>query len=177
MGVRNACGLALPLARPLGVEGLRELAVDGEGWGSVGLPGRGRMGAGESSVAMFPSYVLRAPQRTAPGIPCGSWGREPAAIWETGHLPWLAASSELHCQVPISSCEITEICHGVVDESRDSCPEDNSILPSYPGARANSLTPPPSPRQRLESLCPQGTVLTLLWPVGLTLSLPWAGAR
>lgn len=31
MGVRNAVDLALPLPRPLGVEDLQEVAVDGEG--------------------------------------------------------------------------------------------------------------------------------------------------
>lgn len=51
------------------------------------------MGTGEPCLAVFPRHVPRAPQRTAPGMLCGSWGREPAAIWERGRLLWLAASS------------------------------------------------------------------------------------
>lgn len=205
MGVRNACGLApLPLPRPLGVEGLRKLAVDGEGWGSVGLPGRE---AGwvqeESSLAMFPRHVPRAPQRTAPGIPYGSRGREPAAIWGRGHLPWLAASSELRCQSPISGCEITEIRHGkfemhcnlinsscfccvcvwgggvvnhLLDESRDCCSDDSSILPSYPGARADSLTPPSKSPAETGVTLPTGHSADSALASGTdSLSLPWAG--
>lgn len=42
----------------------------------------------------------------------------------------------------------------LVDGSIDCCPEDNSILPSHPGATADSLTPPANPQQRLESLFP-----------------------
>lgn len=81
--------LALTLPRPPGVKDFMIIGSGWGGWGSVGLPRRGRMGAGEPRLAPFPRHVLRAAQSTAPGVPCGSWGREPAAIWERGHLFWL----------------------------------------------------------------------------------------